>query len=106
MSTNTSAKKVENQVVDLAKKVEKEAVGVATAVKAELLNNQQKWVTALVGAILFLVIASPFLFKLVNQLTSNLGLSIIDSNGLPNIFGLALHAIVFLVLARLLLEKL
>jgi hypothetical protein len=44
---------------------------------------------------------------LVNQVTVKVaGLSIIDSNGLPNMVGLGLHALVFLLIMKVSLEKL
>ena len=63
--------------------------------------SQQKWVQAVLLAVLFLVIANPVVFRLVKSVT---GLEIADHNGCPNQIGVVAHAIVFLLLARALLE--
>jgi hypothetical protein len=53
------------------------------------------------SAILFFVIASPFLFTLVNNITTPRGLTILNENGSPNITGLLLHTIVFILILSL-----
>jgi len=69
------------------------------------IDNEKKWGISLYSAILFLVIASPILFKLVNNLTVNFaGVSIVNENGCPNIIGLILHALVFMIIVRLSME--
>lgn len=64
-----------------------------------------KWVVALLAAILFFVMANPFLFqqtdKLARMISPRLGLASIS--GLPNNYGLALHAILFALIVRLLM---
>ena len=69
------------------------------------LTNGQKWLAALIAAILFAIISS----KVVYQLTNSLFVSIFGPkaatwgvNG-PTMFGLILHTVVFLLLVRLLL---
>lgn len=54
--------------------------------------------------ILFFVVASPLLFKLVNKLTSSLGLNIVEQSGAPNVAGLLLHTVVFILLCLLSLK--
>jgi hypothetical protein len=80
-------------------------IGIKAVATAVPKNNNN--MISIYSAILFFVIASPFLFKLVNQVTVKVaGLSIIDSNGLPNMVGLGLHALVFLLIMKVSLEKL
>jgi hypothetical protein len=67
-------------------------------------TSKDKWIIALVGGLLFMLIASPFLFQAVNTLTSMIGLQISDTQGCPNIGGLMLHTIVFILFTRLLLR--
>lgn len=67
-------------------------------------KNQEKWVQAILLALLFAIISSPQVYKLVNMLTSRLGLEICDVDGCPSPVGLALHSVVFLLAARGLLE--
>jgi hypothetical protein len=69
------------------------------------LSNNQKWGVSAYVAVLFFIIASPLLFMVVNKLTSALGVSIVNASGCPNLVGLVLHALVFLLLVRLSLMK-
>ena len=67
------------------------------------LTESQKWMVSLYSALLFLLIASPFTFRLVNSLTEKVGFTIADYRGCPNMYGLVLHAIVFAVLIRVMM---
>jgi hypothetical protein len=67
------------------------------------LTETDKWVISLEMVVLFFIIANPFTYKLVNGITSHLGFSTADSNGCPNMVGVALHAVVFGLLARLMM---
>ena len=67
-------------------------------------DNAKKWSISLYSALLFFIIASPLLFALVNRVTNMAGVSILNQNGCPNIIGLALHAVVFLLIVRLSME--
>lgn len=71
---------------------------------SDSIDSTKKWSISLYSAILFFVIASPMLFALVNSLTSKSGISIINQNGCPNLIGLVLHSIVFLLIIRLSME--
>ena len=64
-------------------------------------NNYKKWVISVSSGVLFFIIASPLLFKIVNYLTSRLGVSILDYQGKPNMIGYILHTIVFILIVRL-----
>ncbi len=66
------------------------------------LDNRDKWLIALVLAVLFAVVASPYLFKLVNQVTQYAGVTILD-RGMVNMKGLLTHALVFGLIVRILL---
>lgn len=68
-------------------------------------DNREKWMASLIAGVMFLVVASPYLYKLVNQMTSSLGLVIADRSGCPNVYGLVLHSIVFTLLVRALMMK-
>ena len=63
-------------------------------------TSAQKWQISIFSAILFYIIASPFLFNLVNSITSQFGITVAN-NGCPTSLGLFIHAIVFLLLTRL-----
>lgn len=68
------------------------------------ITNKDKWIISLISALLFLLIASPYMFKLTNNLLSSTGYSTCDMRGCPNTFGLVLHASVFLLVTRLLMR--
>jgi hypothetical protein len=76
---------------------------------ADLLNlklsNQQKWLGAIVAGLLFLILSSTFAYQLTNKLTTAIfgeKAATLGPNG-PTVFGLILHAIVFVLLFRLIL---
>ena len=66
------------------------------------LSNRNKWLVSLLSAALFIVIASPLMYKLTNKLTMSMGWTT-SNNGCPNMGGLILHGLIFLLLAQLLM---
>lgn len=67
-------------------------------------TSKDKWIVSLIAGLLFLLIASPFLFSAVNGMTSSFGLTISSKDGCPNLGGLLLHAILFMFIVRLLMR--
>jgi hypothetical protein len=67
-------------------------------------SNQEKWTIAFMAGILFLIISSPFLYGVVNRITSYFGVKIIENNGSPNITGMVLHAVVFIIVVKYLMK--
>lgn len=70
---------------------------------AQDLSNGKKWLVSLMAGLLFLIISSPIVYKLVNSLTSLVRLKLADKNGCPNVLGLLVHTVVFVLLVRLLM---
>jgi hypothetical protein len=68
-----------------------------------MVDSTEKWNISLYSGVVFLIIASPFLFEFVNNLLSPLGL-VVANNGCPTILGLIIHAIVFVLVTRLSME--
>ena len=66
------------------------------------LTEKQKWMISFLSALLFLLIASSFMYNLTGSLTSMIGFQT-SCNGCPNIWGLVLHAVVFAILIRVLM---
>lgn len=64
------------------------------------LTNKDKWTYSAIGGVLFAIVGSPILYKLVNRVTSEAGLMIADSLGCPNVYGLVLHGAVFALVVR------
>lgn len=68
-------------------------------------TSNDKWVASVISGLLFLLLASPFTYTITNSVTSGFGLVMADSEGCPNIAGILVHAVVFTVLLRLLMNK-
>lgn len=68
------------------------------------LTSKDKWVIALLSGLLFLLVASPFLFSAMNGLTSSFGMTIADGSGCPNLGGLLLHSVVFILIVRIMMR--
>jgi hypothetical protein len=64
---------------------------------AQELTAMQKLYVSLIAGLVFLVVSAPFTYKLVNSLTSAVGLRIADSEGCPNLVGLLIHTLVFVL---------
>lgn len=67
-------------------------------------TSKDKWIVAMIGGLLFLLIGSPFLYEAVDSLTSSFGLKIADGNGCPNLSGLMLNSAVYVSVVRLLMR--
>jgi hypothetical protein len=68
--------------------------GIGSSADAKPKNSKDLWVASAMGGFLYLVVSSPYLYQLTNQLTSALGLKT-SSAGRPNGWGLGLHSLVF-----------
>lgn len=71
--------------------------------KDKQVASQDKWRYTFYTAILFFIIASPFMFKIVNSILGSL-VKICDKSGCPTMMGLILHTIVFALLLRLMMN--
>ena len=67
-------------------------------------TSRDKWIVALVAAVLFLILASPFTYSLLNGLTSSFGLITAAPNGCPLMSGLIIMAILYMLVVRLLMR--
>lgn len=67
-------------------------------------TSKDKWMAAIIAAILFFIIASPFLFGVTNSVLGLVGIHTTNDNGCPNLGGLILHTAVFIILVRILLR--
>ena len=66
-------------------------------------TNTDKWVTSLICGLLFMIIASPFLFVTVSSITEQFGLKIASTSGCPNTAGLIVHGMVFALISRMMM---
>ena len=62
----------------------------------------KKWLICLMAALLFILIASPFMYKCTGFIFSKLTLTT-EQNGCPNFIGLIIHAIIFSILIRVMM---
>lgn len=69
-------------------------------------EQKQRWIASFVAALLFLIISSPTVYKLVSSIFSNLvpSLPIANGEGCPTMLGLVVHTIVFFLLVRAVME--
>ena len=73
------------------------------ATSYEAFENFQKWKYTLMTTILFLLSANPYTYTLVNKLFGKI-IKIAGPTGCPTTGGLLVHALVFTLLLRLLME--
>jgi len=66
-------------------------------------SGVDKLLTSLICGLLFMIIASPFLFATVTSLTEQFGLKIASKSGCPNNIGIIVHGIVFAIITRLMM---
>lgn len=65
--------------------------------------SEDKWRYTLYTTVLFLIISCPYVYLLVNSILGGL-VKICDKNGCPTHVGLLVHAIVFTLLLRYLMD--
>lgn len=67
-------------------------------------SSVEKWTIALVSGLLFFLLATPYLFDVTNSITESfMGLKLTNGVGSPNMAGVMVHAIVFILIVRLLM---
>tara|TARA_A100001388_G_C28773158_1_gene505271 strand:+ start:1199 stop:1438 length:240 start_codon:yes stop_codon:yes gene_type:complete len=59
-----------------------------------------------VSMLVFMLVSAPMTYKLTNGLARNVGLKLAESNGCPTMTGLAVHALVFVLLKDVLFSTL
>lgn len=67
-------------------------------------TSKDKWIVSIISGLLFLLIASPFLYQLTNIVFSPLGFIMASKEGCPTILGLVVHSLVFLLIVRLMMR--
>lgn len=66
-------------------------------------TSQDKWRYTLYTTLIFLVVVAPFTYLLVNSVLGSL-LKVCDKNGCPTTAGLMLHALVFTLILRYMMD--
>ena len=67
-------------------------------------TNADKWRFTLYTTVLLLILFNPWMYKLVNSLLSSLVGTIANKEGCPTMLGFVVHAIVFTIVLRLLMD--
>lgn len=67
-------------------------------------TNVDKWRYTLYTTVLFLIIVNPYTYKLVNSLLQSVVGKIADSAGCPTTVGILVHAVVFTVILRYMMD--
>lgn len=67
-------------------------------------TSQDKWIVSIISALIALLVFSPFLYTVMNGLTKMLGVTIASKTGCPNLAGLLLHSIIFMLIIRALMR--
>jgi len=68
------------------------------------LASFNKWKYTLYTTLIVLLIFNPFTFKFMNSLLSSIVGKIASNDGCPTLLGLAIHAIVFTLIIRLIMD--
>ncbi len=72
--------------------------------KGMRVTNFDRWLIAVIIAIIFFILALPFVFGLTNKATKLMGFTTVTAEGTPNLVGVIIHTIIFLILIRLLMH--
>lgn len=73
------------------------------SVCAQPFTSSDKWYASILAGILFVIVSSSYTYNVTNRVTTSFGLTIAEY-GCPNLAGLFLHTLVFIILLRLLLQ--
>ncbi len=66
-------------------------------------SNLDKWRYTLYTTVVFLIVVNPMVYKFVNSLLNNI-VVISNNDGCPTTEGMIIHALVFTVVLRLMME--
>jgi hypothetical protein len=66
-------------------------------------TQKEKLLISLLSGVLFLIVSSPIMYKLVNSITMRVGIDI-ETAGCPHLNGLVLHSVVFVILVFIIMQ--
>ena len=72
--------------------------------KKDYATSAQKWKYTLITTVIFLVVVHPMTYKLVDSLVGGLLFKVASKSGCPTMAGLLLHAVVFTVALRYVMD--
>ena len=68
------------------------------------LDGNEKWLIAVLLGIVFLIVASPLVFRFSNSIFGYIGWNTTKPSGSPTPFGWIIHVIAFIIIVRLLMK--
>lgn len=68
------------------------------------IDDGEKWLIAILIGVIFLIISSPFIYRLSNSTLGYVGLRTTDKAGHPIVFGWVIHAVAFIIIIRLFMK--
>jgi hypothetical protein len=69
---------------------------------SKIYTSRDKWIVALMAGLLFLLIASPYMYYLVNIVTASAGVSV-AKDGCPTVLGLLVNGVIFFLIVRMMM---
>ncbi len=79
--------------------------GLSAKACEKLYTNKDKWLVAVLAALLFLLIASPWAYRVTNSIFEGIGLKTAQTkDGCPTGTGQLIHGVVFLLIVRALMR--
>jgi len=72
--------------------------------KGMRVTNFDKWVISCIIGVIFFIFCLPFTFRLSNSFTRVFKVRTLSEQGIPTLLGILLHAIIFIVVIRLLMH--
>lgn len=70
----------------------------------DTLASYNKWKYTLYTTIILLLLFNPFTYKVVNSILSNIVGKIAGNDGCPTLLGFAIHALVFTLILRYMMD--
>lgn len=67
-------------------------------------TSKDKWIISIMAGLLFLLIASPFLYNFVNMVSTEVINIPTAVDGNPNLLGLLINGLIFIVIIRLMMR--
>lgn len=70
----------------------------------EYTENTKKWILSTISAVIFMIVASPYLYALTDKFIAvPLGFKYVEPGMQPTILGQAIHTLVFLLIVRIMM---
>lgn len=68
------------------------------------LDEREKWTVSILAGIIFFILCSPIAYQITNSFTRIFRLTIANEKGQPNMAGVVIHAFIFMIITKLLMN--